>query len=455
VAGAPLRVNSLSGRTSSSVDSRPAYVVISSIPCPTTVRWSLAIFVSTLPFEHLGWAFMDGSVSIAKLAGFLFFGFYLLHHVSPFGKRSLPRIPTAMWWFLVFLAIYTVNGGLLGSAEYRGDFVSSLFQLVQLIVMLWLCSDLLKDERTARGVLLAYTIAAAVFALGILFQVPGFYVEGAEGRASAMGENPNAIAGHSANAIIIILGLFLYTSYRYTFHGKLFLIILSLPLFAAIASSGSRGGVLAFLMGGMVYLFPYRRSKRVLTAVFIATLAISATVYFVATNSDFLERWNQTYYEGSLAGREDIFAAAAEMISEQPMLGWQPVDSYYELGRRMGGLYFSNGRDVHNLYLGVLLQVGVIGAIPFFIGLWLCGRSAWRARLGNLQLLPLALLVTTLAASMSGTGLVSKSQWLIFALTLAAVPPDRGELGRRFPARLVTARQKRKKRFLITESGPS
>jgi hypothetical protein len=172
VAGAPLRVNSLSGRTSSSVDSQPAYVVISSIPCPTTVRWSLAIFVSTLPFEHLGWAFMDGSVSIAKLAGFLFFGFYFLHHVSPFGKRSLPRIPTAMWWFLVFLAIYTVNGGLLGSAEYRGDFVSSLFQLVQLIVMLWLCSDLLKDERTARGVLLAYTIAAAV--LGSYFKFQDF-----------------------------------------------------------------------------------------------------------------------------------------------------------------------------------------------------------------------------------------------------------------------------------------
>jgi O-antigen ligase len=380
---------------------------------------------------------MDGSVSIAKLAGFLFFGFYFLHHGSPFGKRSLPRIPAAMWWFLIFLAVYTLNWALLGSAEFRDEFVSSLFQLVQLIVMLWICSDLLKDERTARSVLLAYTIAAALFALGIVLKVPGFYVESAEGRLSGMGENPNAVAGNSVMAILIILGLFLYRAYRYTSRRKLFLISLSLPLFAAIVSSGARGAVLAFLMGGMVYLFPYRRSKRVLTAIFIVTLATSAVVYFVATNSVFLERWNQTYYEGSLAGREDIFATATEMILEKPVLGWQPIDYYYELGRRMGGVYFSTGRDPHNLFLTVLLQVGVIGAIPFLVGFWLCGQSAWRAHVGNLGLLPLALVAYDLVGSINGTALFVKSHWLILALTLAAAPTVRGELGKRFLVLLV------------------
>jgi O-antigen ligase len=449
VSGAPLRVNSLGGGTSSSLDSRTqAYVAISSVRCPTTVRWALVIFVSTLPFDHLGWAFMDGSLSIAKLAGFLFFGFYFLHHGSPFGKRSLPRIPAAMWWFLIFLAVYTLNWALLGSAEFRDEFVSSLFQLVQLIVMLWICSDLLKDERTARSVLLAYTIAAALFALAIVLKVPGFYVEGAEGRVSGMGENPNAVAGNSAMAIIIILGLFLYRPYRYTSRRKLFLISLSLPLFATIVMSGARGAVVAFLMGGMVYLFPYRRSKRVLTAIFIVTLAISAVFYFVATNPDFLERWNRTYYEGSLEGREDIFPAAAETILERPILGWQPVDSYYELGRRIGGEYFSRGRDAHNLFLTVLLQVGVIGAIPFLVGFWLCGQSAWRARLGNLGLLPLALLAYDLVGSMNGTSLFVKSHWLILALTLAAAPTVRGELGKRLPVLLVNRPSKAGEKLL-------
>jgi len=387
-------------------------------------------------------------VSIAKLTGVLFFGFYFLYHGLSFGKRSLPRIPAAAWWFLIFLVIYTVNWALLGSAELPDEFVTTLFQLIQMILMLWICSDFLKDERTARSVLLAYTIAAALFALGIVLQVPGFYVEGGEGRLSGMGENPNAVAGNSALALLIILGLFLYRTYRYTSRKKLFLIILSLPLFAAIVMSGSRGALLAFLMGGMVYLFPYRRSKRVLTAIFIVTVAVSAVVYFVATNSDFLERWNRTYYEGSLEGREDIFATAAEMILERPMLGWQPVDYYYELGRRLGGVYFSKGRDAHNLFLTVLLQVGVIGAIPFLVGYWLCGQAAWRARLGNLGLLPLALFTLDLVGSMNGTSLFVKSHWLTLALTLAAAPAVGEKLGKRVPVLIVNRSSKAGERLL-------
>jgi len=165
-------------------------------------------------------------------------------------------------------------------------------------------------------------------------------------------------------------------------------------------------------------------------------------VYFVASNSDFLERWEQTYYEGSLEGREDIFSAAAEMISERPLLGWQPVNWFYELGQRVGGEWTWRGRDVHNLYLAVLLEVGVLGATPFFIGLWWCARSAWRARRERLGLLPLALLVTLLAGSMAGTSLYYKVPWLILALTLSAGPAAMpSELKKQFPVRLSLSRE--------------
>src|SRR5207237_4400404 len=120
--------------------------------------------------------------------------------------------------------------------------------------------------------------------------------------------------------------------------------------------TGSRGGVLAFVIGSAIYLLPYRRSKRVLMAIVFVTLAISAVVYLVAKNSDFLERWEQTYYEGSLEGREDIFSVAGEMILERPLLGWQPVNWGYKLGQRVGGEWTWRGRDAHNLYLAVLLE---------------------------------------------------------------------------------------------------
>jgi O-antigen ligase len=399
------------------------YVAVSAKSIPFAIRGLFLLFVFTFPFDSAGVGLMAGSLSVTKAFGLLFFTCYFFYNNPLFSKRSFPHVPRAMWWFLVFLAVYMLNGVLLGSTEFLSDLVAALFSITQLLVLFWIASDLLKDERIARSVLLAYTIAASLFAVGITLHVPGFYVE-AGGRASAMGENPNAVAFNSAIALVIILGLVLYGSHR-----KRFLAALSLPLFGAMVLSGSRGGVLAFIMGCMVYLLPYRRSKRVLTAIFLASLAISAALYFVATNSNFMERWQRTYYEGSLEGREEIFSVAAEMILEQPILGWQPIDWFYELGRRLYGPSYSRGRDVHNLVLMLLISAGLLGAIPFLVGLWLCGRSAWRARLGCLGLLPLALLINVLVAGMSANSMASKTQWLVFALALATAPTNPGNWG--------------------------
>ena len=49
-----------------------------------------------------------------------------------------------------------------------------------------------------------------------------------------------------------------------------------------------------------------------------------------------MERWRQTYYEGDTTGRDVIYAAAVEMISERPLFGWNPVEAFYELAKRVG-----------------------------------------------------------------------------------------------------------------------
>src|SRR5262249_10628456 len=123
-----------------------------------------------------------------------------------------------------------------------------------------------------------------------------------------------------------------------------------------------------------------------------------------------------------------------DMILEKPVLGWSVAGSY-EIGRREGGRFFSRARDTHNTYLTVLLEVGIVGATPFFVGLWLCGLSAWRARLGNLGLLPLALFFTVVVASMTANLTWAKQLWLALALTLAGAPTHR-KLGKQFPALL-------------------
>ena len=57
----------------------------------------------------------------------------------------------------------------------------------------------------------------------------------------------------------------------------------------------------------MVYLLPYRRSRGLLAAAFFSTVAITTVAYLVAKNTDFMERWEASYYESSLGGREENF----------------------------------------------------------------------------------------------------------------------------------------------------
>jgi O-antigen ligase len=149
----------------------------------------------------------------------------------------------------------------------------------------------------------------------------------------------------------------------------------------------------------------------------LVAVSIGAAAYMISRNPEFTERWQYTYYEGDTTGRDVIFREAMGMILEQPIFGWSSGGAFYELGRRVG---LPNGRDAHNLILTVLLGVGFFGALPFFVGLWMCGRGAWRARFGNLELLPMALFATLFAAGLSGTTLLGKTQWFVLGLTLAA-----------------------------------
>lgn len=409
------------------------YVAIPARSIPTVVRWSFLLFVFTFPLDNVDLGFMSGMLSIPKISGYLFFAFYLLYYNPFFNGRAFPRIPHAMWWFLAYAAVFALNGFFV-SEEFVGDFFTRSLTLMQLVVFFWIASDLLKDKKIARRVLLTYVIASVLLALGIILKISGFYAELEPGRAIALGENPNVLAENTAVAVVILVGLRLYTSYKH-FMSKILLLVLTLPLLAAMVATGSRGGVLAFMTGCVVYLLPYWRSKRTLTAIFFVMLGIVTVVYMIASDPEFLERWQTTYYEGSLAGREKIMPAAIEMALERPIFGWQPVAFLYELGFRSYGIW--GQMDAHNLYLHLLMEVGLVGAIPFLVGLWLCGWSAWRARLGDLGLLPLALLFTVLASGMSGTTLVWKTQWLVLALTLAAASAVPGGWGKRSAALLI------------------
>jgi O-antigen ligase len=385
---------------------------------PAIVRWSFIGFIGTMPLEAADLPITSSTFSVARLSGLVFFSSYLFFYNPLSGKRPFPPVPAPLSWFLVYLLVSAANGIFLDGVHYR-QFVSIFLTLVQLMLLFWISSSLLRVETLARRALLAFAFGAVICAVGALAGLPGFatVITSRVGeRVTAMDFNPNYLAYTMALAAVILIGTALEVKVRYAWMKGLWIAPV-LPLLALMVRSGSRTGVAAFAIGFVACVLPNRQSRRRLIVIFLSVFVGASLIYLVLQHPTVLSRFQQSY-EGNLAGRQLIIPASLDMILQQPVFGWQPVAYWEELARRVGQVW--GVKDAHNLFFHLLLEVGLLGAVPFLIGLWLCFTGAWKARAGKFGNLPFALLAMTLSANLTHTYLGRKPQWLILAFAVAA-----------------------------------
>src|SRR5687768_11706105 len=114
-----------------------------------------------------------------------------------------------------------------------------------------------------------------------------------------------------------------------------------------------------------------------------------------------------------------IFPLAAAMAMEKPLFGWGGIRNQFELGSRLPENDRAR-RDTHNLGLELMTSTGLVGTIPFLIGLSLCVLAAWRARRGPQGVLPMAMIALVLVGNLSGNFLVFKLYWVMLAFAVAS-----------------------------------
>jgi O-antigen ligase len=416
--------------SNSSLSTTPRVIVhsiTSKSHTPLMVYWFFLLFISTIPFEAADLGFTSSSFSLSKLTGVVFFASYFLYYNPLLSKslsqRQLLLPPHAFWWFLIYAVIYTLHCPFLPE-RFVDDFFGRLFTLIQLLIFFWVVSSLLKKEKLMLHALLTYVVASTLMAIGVVLRLPGFAsvsVQASTGfeRVTALGYNPNVVAMLWALAVAALVGLCLNPAYKRL--TRLLLSILALPLLAGIVSTGSRVGTGSLLIGLLVYFLPSWRAKQRWAAILLALLGISATIYLIVHNSSTTQRWQGALYERNFAGREKIVPAAIELVSERPIFGWQPVRAQDELARRLYHIHsFPISKDAHNLLLHLLLEVGLVGTVPFLIGFWLCGKAAWKARSQRAGVMPLALFCIIFAASLTQTAVLRKPLWLVLALASAS-----------------------------------
>jgi O-antigen ligase len=391
------------------------------------LRWAVVgayyAFVFSMPFQVLE---LGRGNSLSTFIGYVFVASTILK------PRFCYRRPSfAFWCFAAYLSIYAFSGWWTSFTVSDGDvyfakYMVPLKTMVQLLVLFWIASNMLRYSKIARGTL--FTLALSCIILGTVQAVQAAdSLATMPGRETAFGTNPNLIGLILTLGLLALLGL-AYGGKKISKTGRIFFWIFSAFLFLSVVRTGSRGAILGLLVGLGVFLTKRGNlSGRIRIA---AVIVLSVVFVAVASYSNpaVRARWENTIAFGDTAGREEIFTAAVQMLNERPAFGWGPVYHLTELGYRLG---LSHDRDVHNLYLHILTEVGVLGSVPFFLGLLICYRSAFKARKTVHGILPLAILSSVLVAGLSGTPIYNRLLWLVLAYAVASGRPPLVYLRRR------------------------
>ena len=372
------------------------------------IRVAFYLFVLAIPFET---AFMESASSIGTvpmMVGIAFVGTALLQP-----RICFKRPPAAIWCFAGYIVIYLILG-MTQNLIFVGSVVTRLLTLTQMLLLMWIAFNLFKYPEICKWALMSHVAACAV--LSIFMLTGTATVDSGQGRSTLFGDQANTLAGMLAFGLIAIVGL-AYGRFRIERH----IVILAWMLFPligiALVMTGSRGRLIGLVFG--IFLLVIMKDGDWRTKLKIGLAAALAIVFLILTaltNDAMRNRLERSFYEGDTAGRDEIMARAVDMFFEEPLLGWGPVRSRVELGSRVGW----SQRDAHNLYLSVLIETGLLGAIPFFAGLLLVAREAWEGRVGREGALPLAILGCLLITNLSGTWHNRKLFWLILAYALAS-----------------------------------
>jgi O-antigen ligase len=379
-------------------------------PVDLLVEAGLYLLVASIPFEY-----PERSIplEIPTLTGAIFLFGTLLHP-----RRCYGRIPAPVLWFGLYLLVFLLSSLIAG--EHTGEAISEFIVVFQGVLVLLAAGNLMQDNRVATRAMatlaLACSIRASLPFIGFAKTSNAVWTGGE--RVSALGQNANSAAMILAAGMVALIGL-AFGQHRKGWSRIGIAAALGTLIGFAVLETGSRGGLLALLGGVLVFGLAAETMRLRLRNALIGFIAIALLVVGTLHLPMMKNRLEDSMRNGNMAGREQLYPALWTMFQEKPVLGWGPVANTYELAARIGERE-RVARAAHNIVLELLTATGVVGALPFLIGAWLCVRDAWRARRGLQGVLPVALCCSVFLSNMSGDWIASKLIWLVLAYAYAS-----------------------------------
>jgi len=371
----------------------------------TVAFWLSLVLIFVIPWEESMTLSSMGTIS--RITGFLVAAFWLLTVVVT-GRFRKPR--PVHYVILLFFLLNAVSFFWTIDPESSAAAVETYLQMAIFILIFW---DLYTTPEAVRVGLQAYVLGAYV-AIGSLTVN---FLSGSQatyGRYSAQGWNPNTIA------LVLALGVpvafYLGASEVKSKKAQVLRLVnyAYIPAAAfAISLTASRSAMLATLPALVFGAATFVRLKffpRVLILIILIG-ALYALPSLIPQSS--IERLATTADEissGDLSGRVPIWRQGLEVFAEHPLIG---------IGRFAYPAAIESGRAAHNTFLGILVELGVIGLLLFGIVLVMVFYHAIRQPKWDSRFWLTTLLVWTIG-NLTLSWAHKKPTWLFLSLLVVA-----------------------------------
>jgi O-antigen ligase len=254
-----------------------------------------------------------------------------------------------------------------------------------------------------------------------------------QGRFSGSAGDPNYLAAALVPGIMLAGGLAIKTRLTQRLALGFSVVIMTIGL----AATQSRGGFIAITIAALLALVIWR-GRRLMIAALLVTVVVALAGWFAASP----DTWNRIRnFDDGGSGRTDIWTVAAHIGERHPIFGVglsQFPQVSYRFVRQPGSLravyeIVDQGLVVHNVYLELWVETGLIGILLYLSLVAVCLRACWLAIaeftlqrdevMAGLARAALLALVSSLLASIFLSNVTDRRIWFVLAFgpTLLAI----------------------------------
>jgi O-antigen ligase len=341
--------------------------------CILRVEAALLVLVASAPVETAFPLGGSSTLTVTKVAGVVAFGSLLLHLLAGRRKLHLDRTHAIAAGILAIALVSTLQ------ARDTGIALETTIRYASFVAVYLLVTQFVGEHGVHRAV--AWTLSLSAAAAGA-FALARYLTD-----ESPVATLPNTNANDFAFVLATTLPLAFWLLGSRVLLRPLVLAIIGL-IAAGVLLSFSRGAVVGLAAGLAWELLTRRRSFPTLVAgAVVATLAVLLVIRADPVRFETGLELKQQVAEYNVESRLDAWRGAATLVSEHPVLGVGPGNfrvHFYEATGNPPGTH--NLTVVHNAYLDVATELGIVAAALFLLYLgmvFLRSNDAARNGLGS------------------------------------------------------------------------